>query len=182
MRKLFGGHIGVAIACLTLCLAYLARAGEEPYSPQLNPLAFLADHCWIGPFADGKGTDEHCYEWMYGGKFLRDRHIVRGGAKPYRGETLYYWDGAENAIAYIYLNSDGGVSQGLVKVDGETLTFPAERYTEGDTTREFGTTWVREGEDRYVAVTSELKDGRRHVAWRVDYRRGGPTSAADWLD
>lgn len=181
MRKLTGRRAGVAITCLALCPAFLVRAGDEP-STDLQPLAFLAGHCWSGPFADGKSTDEHCYEWVYGGKFLRDRHIARGGTKPYRGETLYYWDGAENAVAYIYFNSDGGVSRGLIKVDGETLSFPAERYTEGNTTRVFGTTWIREGEERYATVTRELKDGKWQEAWRMAYSRGGPTSAPACLD
>jgi hypothetical protein len=119
---------------------------------------------------------------VYDGRFLRDRHIVRGGEKPYRGETLYYWDAAEKAIAYIYFNSDGGVSRGLARSEGDTLVFPSERYTDGGTTREFGTTWKREADDRYVAVTRELKDGQWREAWRVDFRRAHPLSEADWLD
>lgn len=182
MRTVTCRLVGVAIACLGVCCALPALAGDEPSTPQLKPLAFLAGHCWSGPFADGKRTDEHCYEWVYGGRFLRDRHLVRGGAKPYRGETLYYWDSIEGAITYIYFNSDGGVSRGLVKVDGRTFMFPAERYAEGDATREFATQWIREGEDRYSAVTSELRDGEWQEAWRVPYRRGGPAKAADWLD
>lgn len=169
--------------------AFAALAGLTPAfaeelkpTPQLQPMAFLAGQCWSGPFADGKSTDEHCFEWVYGGRFLRDRHIVRGGQKPYRGETLYYWDAAEQAIAYIYFNSDGGVSRGLARADGDTLVFPSERYTSDGATREFGTTWKREGGDRYVAVTRELKDGEWHEAWRVDFRRSHPVGEADWLD
>ena len=151
-------------------------------TPQLQPLAFLAGQCWSGPFPGGKATDEHCFEWVYGGRFLRDRHIVRGGENPYRGETLYYWDPAGKAIAYIYFNSDGGVSRGNARADGDTLVFPSERHTlEGGAVREHGTTWKREGDDRYVAITNELRDGKWHEAWRVDFRRAGPVSDAEWL-
>ena len=174
-----------SFACFTLTatLASIAPASSAPANrtTQLEPLAFLAGHCWSGPFADGKATDEHCFEWMYDGRFLRDRHIVRGGAKPYRGETLYYWDAAEKVVAYIYFNSDGGVSRGTVKAEGDSLVFPSERYSDGGATREFGTTWRREADDRYVAVTRELKSGQWQEAWRVDFRRSRSVSDADWL-
>jgi hypothetical protein len=157
-------------------------AADEPASAALKPLAFLAGSCWKGPFADRNATDEHCYEWMYGGQYLRDRHIVRGDPKPYRGETIYFWDPAEKAVGYIYFNSNGGVSRGTLKVEGEALLFPTERYTEGASTREFSTTLTRENADGYYTSTRELKAGQWAEAWRVSYKRAGPTSAADWLD
>ena len=156
---------------------------ETPLTPELEPLAFLAGHCWGGPFPDGKATDEHCFEWVYDGRFLRDRHIVRGGKKPYRGETLYYWDATGKAITYVYFNSDGGVSRGTATAEGDTLVFPSERHTfEGGATVEYGTTWKREGDDRYVAITRELKDGQWREAWRVNFKRARPVSEADWLE
>ena len=159
-----------------------ASRGKTPLTSELAPLAFLAGQCWSGPFGDGKTTDEDCFEWVYDGRFLRDRHIVRGGKKPYRGETLYYWDAAGNSITYIYFNSDGGVSRGTARAEGDTLVFPSERHTfEGGATREYGTTWKREGDDRYVAITSELKDGKWQEAWRVDFKRSHPLAEADWL-
>jgi hypothetical protein len=162
-------------------LARVAPA-ETPSTPELEPLAFLAGQCWSGPFPDGKVTDEHCFEWVYDGRFLRDRHIVRGGKKPYRGETLYYWDVAAKAITYIYFNSDGGVSRGTAKAEGDTLVFPSEHHTfEGGATIEYDTTWKREGDDRYVAITRQLKDGQWREAWRVDFKRAQSVSAADWL-
>src|SRR5262245_15982451 len=82
----------------------LAQAADAPSAP-LAPLAFLAGYCWDGAFADGKRTDKHCYQWVYGGKFLRDRHVVSGGKEPYQGETLYFWDSETQKIAYIYFNS-----------------------------------------------------------------------------
>jgi hypothetical protein len=32
---------------------------------------------WRGAFPDGKATDERCFSWIYGGKFVRDEHVVR---------------------------------------------------------------------------------------------------------
>jgi hypothetical protein len=181
MRIHKAGRIGLAAIGLTASLSFSTFADDQPASEHFAPLAFLAGYCWSGPFADGKSTDEHCYQWMYDGKFLRDRHIVRGAEKPYRGETIYFWDGDENAVAYIYFNSSGGVSRGTLKVEGETLLFPTERYTQGSSTREFSTTLVREAPDGYRTSTRELKDGKWVEAWGVAFRRGGLTSAADWL-
>lgn len=181
MRNRSGAALTLMIMGIVAGVTLPANAEEKPADERLTPLAFLAGYCWSGPFADGKSTDEHCYEWMYGGKFLRDRHIVRGGEKPYRGETFFFWDGTENAVGYVYFNSDGGVSRGTLKVEGDVLLFPAERYTEGSTTREFSTTLVREDADNYYTSTRELKDGNWQEAWRVAYRRGGLTSAADWF-
>jgi hypothetical protein len=180
MRK--SSCVGFLVVAAAATLASAARA-ETPLTPELAPLAFLAGQCWSGPFGDGKTSDEHCFEWVYDGRFLRDRHIVRGGDKAYRGESLYYWDPAAKAITYIYFNSDGGVSRGIARAEGDTLVFPSERHTfEGGATREYGTTWKHEGDDRYVAITSELKDGTWHEAWRVDFKRSRALAEADWLE
>ena len=63
-----------AVASTTFGWSAAAQAPEA--SSPLAPLAFLAGHCWKGPFPDGKRHDEHCFEWFYDGKFLRDRHVV----------------------------------------------------------------------------------------------------------
>lgn len=175
---------GVATSLLLRLLMFgsAAHAGEPAADRPLAPLAFLAGYCWNGTFADGKTTDEHCYEWVYGGKFLRDRHLVRGGPQPYQGESLYFWDGEQKALAYIYFNSDGGVSRGTLKIEGDTLLFPTERYSEGATTREFSTTLMRDGDERYATVTHELTKGTRVEAWRTAFRRGTALSSAAGSD
>ena len=58
-----------------------------------QPLAFLVGHCWKGTFPDGRSTDEHCFSWIYGGKFVRDEHVVhRTGQPDGFGESIYLWD------------------------------------------------------------------------------------------
>lgn len=174
---------GAACIVLSTSLALFADAGDAPVNEALKPLAFLAGSCWKGPFADRTATDEHCYEWMYGGQYLRDRHIVRGDPKPYRGETIYFWDPTEKAVGYVYFNSNGGVSRGTLKVEGEALLFPTERYTEGASTREFSTTLTRENAGGYYTSTRELKAGEWLEAWRVSYKRAGPASSPpEWPD
>ena len=94
----------------------------------LQPLDFLAGHCWRAEFKPGV-TDTHCFEHAYGGKHLRDRHEVTGG---YAGETLYSWDGTANIVTYTYWNSLGGVSRGTMRPAGGRLEFGDQAYTAPD--------------------------------------------------
>ena len=64
---------------------------------------------------------------------MRDRHEVTGRARPYRGETLYSWDGSAERVGYIYWNSLG---RGQPRYDGRgraaELDFGDETYTAPD--------------------------------------------------
>jgi hypothetical protein len=113
MRKLIGPFLlisGVALA--------------QP-DPAYQPLAFLADHCWKGVLPGGKQTDEHCFSWIYDGKFLRDRHTVRAQGRPdAMGESIYFWNSSAKQLEYLYIESEGGFSRGPVSVDKDALVFP----------------------------------------------------------
>ena len=74
MRKTFE-------SLLLLSTLAAGAAAAEPPTPY-QPLAFLAGHCWKGSFPGGKLTDEHCFSWIYDGKFLRDVHTLRGAGRP----------------------------------------------------------------------------------------------------
>ena len=130
----------------------------EPAAPApalrqgLEPLAFLVGHCWRGTFPSGE-VDTHCYESVYGGQHVRDVHEVTGGARAYRGETLYSWDGGARTVAYTYWNSSGGVSRGTMRPDGARLSFGDEAYTAPDGRRiTISTHWRRAGDEAYEAV------------------------------
>jgi hypothetical protein len=82
-----------------------AAAPAEPIAP-LQPMSFLAGHCWKGQFPDGKQTDEHCFAWLYDGQALRDTHTVRAAGRPdYIGETTYYWDAEQKHVAFLYIEN-----------------------------------------------------------------------------
>jgi hypothetical protein len=77
---------------LTALAAFSALSSipiSQPSAPDFRPFEFLVGDCWVGSFPDGKATDEHCFEWVYDRKFIRDRHVVRNGEAPYFGEALY---------------------------------------------------------------------------------------------
>jgi uncharacterized protein YndB with AHSA1/START domain len=150
--------------------ASFARAGAPP-SPlraELEPLRFLLGHCWRGEFRDGS-VDTHCFESVYGGQHVRDRHEVKGTGAPYRGETLYSWDGAAKRVGYTYWNSSGGLSRGTLAAKGEGLDFGDEAYTGADGRKTtISTMWRKVGADSYETVSRSAADptGSRIVRYR----------------
>jgi len=150
-----------------------APADEGGYD-NLGPLEFLLGSCWQGAFPDGKSVDTHCFESVFGGKFIRDTHLVRGPGPDYRGETLFYWDVEEASVRYLYLNSIGGVSSGQMFV-GETgnLLFP-ESYTADDGSKiEIRSVMTALDKDTYFTI-SEMQNGEGwDEAWRIKFSRLG---------
>jgi hypothetical protein len=143
--------------CLLLALPALGTSPAAPFAP----LAFLAGHCWRGTFADGHTSDEHCFSWVYGGKFLRDQHTVRAPGRPDAvGESIYLWDATAQQLQYLYIESGGGFSRGTVTHQGDTLVFPPAPFHGPDETATVRSRWQRAGADAYD-VTTELqgKDG-----------------------
>lgn len=140
-------------ASLDALKASFAGSAPPPLRAELEPLRFLLGHCWRGEFASG-AVDTHCFESAYGGQHVRDRHEVTGEAKPYRGETLYSWDGSAKRVAYTYWNSSGGVSRGTMAGIPEGLDFGNETYTGSDGKKmTISTMWRKAGTDAYEAVS-----------------------------
>lgn len=153
-----------------------ALIAEQPARPPaaapalragLEPLGFLVGHCWRGDFAQGE-QDVHCFESVYGGQHIRDRHEVTGGAGIYRGETLYSADGA-GAVGFTYWNSLGGVSRGTMRAEPDRLSFGDETYRD-PSGREIAisTFWRRAGDDAYeaVSVSPQAPSMNRTVRYR----------------
>ena len=138
-----------------ILLMAAALAAQAPALRQgLEPMSFLVGHCWRGRFDSGE-VDTHCFEAVYGGQHVRDRHEVTGGQRAYRGETLYSWDGAANVVTYTYWNSSGGVSRGTMQPDGDRLRFGDETYRGADGRQiSIATSWRRTGANSYESVTS----------------------------
>jgi hypothetical protein len=141
--------------------AELASAAEPAPSPY-QPLAFLVGHCWRGTFPGGKVTDEHCFSWIYGGKFVRDQHVVRHGegTKDDQGESIYLWDAATKQLQYLYIESDGGFSRGSVTSEAGALVFPPAHYTENAQEQTYRSRWQRAGDSAYDVVTEFLVKGQ----------------------
>lgn len=161
---------------LALLIAASAASAQAPAAapapaPQLRqglePLGFLVGHCWRGRFPSGE-EDVHCFESVYGGQHVRDRHEVTGGARAYRGETLYTWEPRGNVVTYTYWNSLGGVSRGTMRPRDGRLDFGDERYTDLQGRRiRISTHWRREGEG-YEAVSASAQAPSMNRTVRFD--------------
>ncbi len=149
--------------------AAAALAAEPPaLRPGLEPLGFLVGHCWRGRFASGE-EDTHCFEAVYDGQHVRDRHEVTGGAAVYRGETLYSAEPG-GAVAFTYWNSSGGVSRGTMRPEAERLSFGDESYRGPDGRQmSISTHWRRVGDDAYEAVSTSAQSPSMNRT--VRYRR-----------
>jgi hypothetical protein len=137
-----------------LVLPVFPSLAATDIAPGFQPLGFLAGHCWKGSFPDGKQTDEHCFSWIYGGKFLRDVHTVRGGGRPEaQGESIYLWNPAAKQIEYLYIESEGGFSRGPVATEKDALVFPDTSFEEAGRTQVYRSRWQRSGDKAYDVVT-----------------------------
>lgn len=77
--------------------------------------------CWRADFS-ATLTDTHCFEAMYGGAHVRDRHEVKENGKiVYAGETIYSVEGSDTVFTYV--NSTGGIGRGKVSRAAELLHF-----------------------------------------------------------
>lgn len=169
--------MALIMRALWILLLVFAPVHADEENP-LSAYAPLAGHCWKGDFPDGNATDEHCFSWVYGGKHLRDVHMVRGKNGEYGGETIYSWDAKRETIVYRYWNSNGGYSDGeIVTGDDGVLISPEERYTGEDGKEQvFRSRLHIIDADGYETITETLRDGEWHPAWTVTFARIDATS------
>jgi hypothetical protein len=157
--------------------ATAAPASADPY----QPLAFLIGHCWKGSFlGDTRMTDEHCFSWMYGGKFVRDEHFVhdaQGGPDKLGGETIYVWNSAARELEYLYVESSGAFLRGTVTADGESLVFPAAAHVDNGKSTNVRSRWQRAGDDAYDVITEFQVEERwvRAFSLHMQRVRNAPT-------
>jgi hypothetical protein len=147
-----------------------ASPAKAEVSPHFQPFAFLANSCWSGTRPDGT-IDTHCWEWVYDGAHLRDRHSVAGAKATYHGETIYSWDPAKQRVIYRYFNSTGGYSDGDFQVIDGALVSSTDTYVDSGGKQEFRTTISRLDVNRYEARTETHKENQWKPAWRVEFKR-----------
>lgn len=157
-------------AVLFLLAAQAASAAPAADNP-LQPLDFLVGHCWAGDFPKGMGRDTHCFEPMYDGKFVRDRHVLHGKQGDYRGETIYGYDAAKKQIVYWYFSSDGDIDSSAVLPVADGFDFPERHLTQPQDVV-MRTRWKRTGPDRYESHNERKgADGAWTTEWKVEYVR-----------
>jgi hypothetical protein len=142
-------------AATAATLAAGAAADTPPAEAAYQPLAYLVGHCWRGAAAGSKVSDEHCFSWVFEGKFVRDVHVLTdaGGKVTGRGESIYLWDSAAHELQYLYIESGGGFSRGTLTAQESTLVFPPTHYVEDGQEQVYRSHWQRAGADAYDVVT-----------------------------
>jgi hypothetical protein len=148
---------------------FTAAAAEAPGNP-LQPLDFLVGSCWAGDFPKGMGRDTHCFAPVYGGKFVRDTHVLRGKGPDYAGESVYAWDPKQQHIVFWYWSSDGDIDQGKVEPLADGLNFP-ERHLTQPQDLIMRTHWHRIDADRYEAINERKAGDVWQTEWKIEYKR-----------
>ena len=101
--------------------AFLVAAQILSPSPHLSVFQPVIGGCWKAEFS-ATMNDTHCFEPLFGGAHVRDRHEVRQNGKTvYAGETIYSDDGG--TLVFTYVNSLGGVGRGSVRASTDGLQF-----------------------------------------------------------
>lgn len=157
---------------LNMLLMFASLAGAEPAvaADSLQPLAFLVGACWAGDFPKDGGRDTHCFEPMCRGKFVRDRHVVRGKHRDYSGETIYSWSSQQKQIQLSYWSSDGDVENGAATLVADGFDFPEHHLTEPrDITMR--ACWRKLDADRYEAIEEQKDCDGWNMMWKVEYKR-----------
>ena len=107
-----------------------AAAGAIAQTP-LQPFTPLVGHCFGGPAPGNQGTDRHCFESVYGGQHIRDRHVVTvGGREVYAGESLYSAKGPD--VIFTYWNSLGGLGTGKAVFNATEWRFSGTIHATAD--------------------------------------------------
>ena len=165
-----------AMSGLLLALA-LAATAPPPAAPALRP---SSSRCvsWsaIAGAATGQGgpDDVHCFERVFGGQHVRDRHEVsRPGGPIYRGETLYSWDGGgEAGRLYLLELARAGSAAARWSGAGQARFRRRDLHRPGRAQdRHLDACGGRSAIDTYEAVTTSAADptGRRVVRYtRID--------------
>lgn len=112
----------------------LAAQATAPATASLSAFKPFVGACWRAEFSSIV-NDTHCFEAMYGGAHVRDRHEVKENGKTvYAGETIYSVDGQN--LVFTYVNSLGGVGLGKVVAGNSVLGFSGSMRPSPDRAQE----------------------------------------------
>lgn len=144
---------------MILLLAILAGNSSVALAqPGLQPLSYLVGHCWAGEAPGYAGQDKHCFESVYGGQHVRDRHsVIAAGKEVYAGETLYSVRGVK--VIFTYWNSLGGLGTGNAEFNNDTWRFQGMIHATATDDQPFSAIWRRVA-DGYEVIDAPDKKPR----------------------
>ncbi|PLK24371.1 hypothetical protein [Novosphingobium sp. TH158] len=141
---------------LSLAPAVPALAADGPPDQSLAMFDRLAGKCFVASIGPG-ASDTHCFEKVFGGKHVRDRHVVTiDGKAAYRGETIYSHAAAE--VEFTYINSLGGVGQGKARATASGIDFTGSmRAAPANDPQSMDSKWLWQPSGGYQASDSAGK-------------------------
>lgn len=136
---------------------------NEYLIPELEPLREYLNTSWKGKFVGSEKPTYDIQKWerILNGTHIRIMHSMNDG--EYGGETIIYWDKANETLAYYYFTTGGFYTKGTMKV--ENGKFISLEKVEGDAN---GITQVKN-------VTEILDDGK--MKSKVFFYKNGK-----WID
>lgn len=116
--------------------------------------------------------DEQRFEWVYGGKFVRNPHWVKdaSGKVVYEGETIYAFDPREQRLVWWYWNATGGFILGTAEWSGAHAEFVGENHAPGTQTERVRST-ADLGDGEWKSTGWFWKDGVWVEQGKRTYRR-----------
>jgi hypothetical protein len=144
---------------MTALLLSLLLAAAEPPAGGLAAFAPVLGRCWEGKVGLG-AIDVHCFEPVYRGAHVRDRHRVwLNGKIVYEGETLYSREGGR--VTFVYLNSQGGAGHGEATPDARGICFSlAMRATPDAAPQDSASCWRWQSGGGYLVSSPTAPDVR----------------------
>lgn len=130
--------------------AIMTLSANDFLVPELEPLRPYLNKTWKGEFVGSEKPTFDVQKWrsILNGTHIRIMHSLNDG--EYGGETLIYWDKANETLAYYYFTTAGFFTHGTMKMEDEK--FVSMEKVEGDAN---GITEVKN-------ETEILEDGRLH--------------------
>ncbi len=153
-RILFAGTLIAGLAAMTT--GTTARAEEPTVHPELKSLLPFVGKTWRGEFVNSTPekpfVDVSKWELILNGQAMRIMHSLNDGM--YGGETLVYWDTAQESLAFFYATTAGFQTTGKMQIKGDVFT--AHEFVTGSS----------EGITEVSSESTLLPDGRMHMVSR----------------
>jgi hypothetical protein len=122
-------QIPEVVALIGACTVAILCAHAQTSTPSvvaLEPIAFLTSHEWDAKLPDspeGKKKKIHArFTWTQNRQAIRisNELVTDGKASPYI-DGLYAWDPQQRVIVFWYVDAQGSLTKGTVKMEERTL-------------------------------------------------------------
>ena len=126
--------IGLGLLFSAVASARSQTPAPPATSPNLSAIAFLTKHEWdakLPDTPDGKTRKIHAQlTWSESGQAIRIRNqfVTDGKARPYL-EGLYAWDPQQRLIVFWYVDAEGSLTKGKVRLDDGKLVHEFDQIT-----------------------------------------------------